>query len=225
MNIKHTQIATAIFALACRSQTAHADGWLLEAGVGYAKAKTSINFPGWFQAQPHDSNTVGTLAAGYGTSFGAFKLSTKLFYIPSTLQAGSTVQDSPFVAGENGNRVQVKLRDTWGISIEPGMAVGTAGLAYLKLGYAQAKANWSFNRPFYPDSYSGSHTFSGPMWGAGYRHNFGSRLYGFAEASRIDYRREKITMSLINSGVAKSYVDKFKPESTQATIGIGWQFD
>jgi hypothetical protein len=220
----HTTLIGAL-SLACFTPMAHADGWLLEAGLGQTKAKTDIVFPGWFKDQPSDRNVVETVAAGYSTAPGDFRLSAKLFYTPGQQQAGTTFQDSSSIPAETGDRVQMQLRNTWGFAIEPGVAVGSAGLAYLKLGYAQAKGNWEFSRPTVPDRYSGSATFSGPVWGLGYRHTLSPKLYGFAEFSQINYRNKDITMSINNSGTLDRYVDHFKPGNSLTAIGIGWQFD
>lgn len=211
--------------LTCFTPLAHADGWLVEAGLGQAKAKTDMAFPGWFKDQPSDRNVVGTVAAGYSTSLGNLRLNAKVFYTPSKQQAGTTFQDSRSDPAETGDQVQMQLRNTWGFSIEPGVAVGSAGLAYLKLGYAQSKGSWEFSRPTLGDRYSGSATFSGPVWGLGYRHNFSTKLYGFAEFSQTNYRKKNIAMLINNAGTLDRYVDNFKPVNTLTAVGIGWQFD
>lgn len=211
--------------LACFAPMAHADGWLLEAGIGQSRARTDIAFPGWFKDQPSDRNVVGTLAAGYFAARGGFSLGAKLFYTPGKQEAGTTFRDSVAIPAETGDRVQMQLRDTWGFVIEPGVAVGAAGLAYVKIGYAQTRGDWEFSRPTVPDHYAGSATFSGPLWGLGYRHRLSSGLYGFAEFSQIDYRNKDIAMTINNGGVRGRYVDHFKPSNTLMAVGIGWQFD
>jgi len=217
MNIRNLAITIALATASHAALAGGFDGPFVQAGAGLAHSKTDIHFTGWFDAKPGNDDFNGVIAGGYSKSFGKFNLAFSGHYILGNQKAGSTTQSFNAVDVED---ISMKLKRSWGVSIEPGLNLSEKTLAYAKLGYGQTKGTWQLARHAASDYHSGEQTFHGFSFGAGVKHKFMSNLYAFAELEHTSYRKKDIQMTVL--GV--TYTDSFKPETLMVSAGIGYRF-
>lgn len=211
MNYKKLAIIAALSAASSGVLAGGFDGPFVQAGIGGAHSRTDIRFTGWFDANESDSTVNGQIAGGYSKSFGQFNLAGSAFYLLGDQRAGEkTIQDS------NGlHKISMKLKNTWGISIQPGYNFTPSTLGYLKFGYTQTRGDWT-----YVNHASGESTFDGVSYGIGAKHQLAQNLYGYAEIQQTNFNRNKVHMTVDGN----HYTDSFKPESLTGFVGIGYQF-
>lgn len=197
-------------------------GPFVEAGISGSKTKTDVDFPNWFQADIDDDSVNGKVAIGYDQRFDRYVLGAKLYYTLGDQESGSTTQR--FRDTEEVSTLSFELDNSWGIELQPGIVFSEATFAYLSFGYARTTGEWTLDRPYYQDRYSGHVDFNGYSLGAGIKQklfqNVTSHLYGFAEVQKVWYQQESTSAIIAGS----SFVDDYDPEILTITIGIGWQF-
>jgi opacity protein-like surface antigen len=193
------------------------DGPFVQAGVGFASTKATVDFESWFNADTSHDSVNGQLAAGYSKAFGRFNLGATAYYVVGEQDAGKTTQAFDELETDT---IGLKLKQTWGLTIEPGYNFTDATLGYAMFGYAQSKGSWKFDRPLFQDSFSGDMTFSGFSFGAGVAHNFTSNVYGYVEVLQTNFGKEKVMVTAGDS----QYTDSYKPKSLTGFVGIGWTF-
>jgi opacity protein-like surface antigen len=217
MNSRHITLACALALTSPGALAGSFDGPFAQAGIGMASSKTNVIFTGWFDADVSDDSFNGQLAAGYSRAFGRFNLAASASYVVGNQAAGMTTQAYDDVQVDT---VDLVLKQTWGLSVEPGYYFSDATLGYLKLGYGQSTGTWKFVRPLFQDSYSGDATFAGFSFGAGAKHSFTANLYGYAEVQQANFGKEEIHLT-VNGHY---FTDSLEPESLTAFVGIGWKF-
>jgi hypothetical protein len=145
--------------LACSAHAQKAfDGVNLQLGLGLANSQ--INASGaqdnsWGGSLGGElglngkstANRVNGLASiGYSKSIDSYNLAANLFYVIGSQSAGGkTAGDSNTIFTPDGSQYSVseslsstyKLKNTWGITLEPGYYFGEQTLGYLKLAYVR----------------------------------------------------------------------------------------
>ncbi len=146
---------------------------------------------------------MGQIGAGFSHAFGLFNLAASAYYVLGDQDAMEAIFGAPYAA----NAVNAKLKNTRGISIEPGVYLDPSTLIYLKLGYM------STTRTLYT-SLSGSRddSFYGRIVGLGARYAFTPVIYGIAEAQQGQLR------ALTIDGV------ETRPNSQTIFLGMGYKF-
>lgn len=199
-------------------------GGFVQAAGAVVKSKTEIDFTGWFNVKPDDQSTVGELSAGYGWDFNGFSVRALGYYILGNQKAGTTTQNSPFNLNEVNDTVSMTLKNSWGLVIEPGMRLGQSAMVYGRIGYGWTSGEYVFTRPYWADRYSAATGYSGFLWGIGAQYAFSSNLYGFVQFHQTLYGRKDVIVTVVDNGVTYRYTDRFKPESMNITLGIGYRF-
>lgn len=209
--------AVAAVAVSSNSIAGGFDGAFVQAGMGVVKAKADVSFKNWFDAQIRDDNWESQVSVGYSWSFGRFNMAASAYYLPGKQNAGQTMQQYD---PTEIDRVSLKLRHGWGVSIEPGINLNESTLVYAKMGVGLSKGEWLFERPKFQDSYSGKTSFRGFSLGFGAKHKFTRNFYGFAEIQHTRFGRKSVTMAVDGN----NYTDAFKPELLTGLIGVGYKF-
>ena len=190
------------------------DGPFVQAGVGFANAQTDVSAPGWFSSKLSDNNSIGQIAAGYSQSMGQFNLAASAYYLVGDQKAGKFDYNTSSVGS-----IQLKNKNAWGVSIEPGFNLSETTLAYAKMGYVETKAqdsdNWTSGGLNRSASYNqSSHGYS---YGGGIKYKFSPKLFAVVEIQQINYQNQTWAYS-------NGYRVSMKPSSLTGTIGIGYQF-
>lgn len=224
--MKYVTFAAIAAAMACTAPAAAEDysGPYVQAGVGVAKGSSEIEFSDWFRDEVGDTQVNGTIAAGYARSFGRFNIGANVAYVLDDQNAGRTVQDYTRNPDEKGDVISVRIKDMWSLNLEPGVQIGAGGLLYGKISYAQANGVWTFERPFFNDATTGKMKLKGYGLGTGYKHNLGSRVYGFAEVQKTWFQQEDVPVTVVTHGATATYLDRYDTTSATAIVGLGIRF-
>jgi opacity protein-like surface antigen len=201
-------IATLAFAAALASSSAafgagSFDGFYVGAGLGLRGTSSKLSEPSTgTQIDGIGTNDIfGSFLAGYSFSpDGGFNIAGNVWY---ELGDATTHVDS----AAPGASVDYKLKNTFGLSIEPGWYLGTDTLSYLKASYARTEGEFSGSIP------TESKSFNGFGYGVGLKHLMTPNLFVYVEAEQRVY----------NSETFSSSVD-VKPKETHGIIGVGWKF-
>ncbi len=196
-------------------------GPFTQLGISVSKTKTQVDFPNWFRTDIDDTSVNGKVTAGYAHNFGRFALAGQLYYTLGKQESGSTTQR--YHESEEVSTLSFELNNSWGIELQPGIVFNDTTLIYLSIGYARTTGEWVLTRPYYQDHYSDHVDFDGYSLGAGIKQQLtyiSPHLYAFAEVQKTWYEEEAAPATIAQS----SFVDYYKPELLQATIGIGWHF-
>ena len=167
-----------------------------------------------------DTNAVGNLSLNYNKTYGDFNLGGGVFAMLGSQKAGS-LNSFAFDTGGVWSD-SWKLKNVWGVSIEPGYYVNKSVLAYAKVSYVQATGTNTFDYTQVPDPFvpggagSASHKHQGLGLGAGVKFMITNDLYGAVEIEQIDFNRK----SYWTDGATETY----KPGILKAGVSIGYKF-
>ncbi|MBK5914182.1 outer membrane protein [Rhodocyclus purpureus] len=182
------------------------DGPFVQAGVGFANSQSDYSET-WngnsLSTKLNDTSFVGQVAGGWSQSFGQWNLAASAYYTIGDQKAGKVTF--------NGDSAEFKLKDTWGVSIDPGYYINPQTLAYLKLGYVATKGELSAT-----GAGSDSETFNGYTYGVGLKYAFTPNLYGVAEIQQANFESKSAT-----DGADRV---SLKPNSLTGIIGVGYKF-
>jgi len=210
MNIKKVVLAVALSAASSAALAGGFDGPFAQIGIGFANAQSQLNFPGWLDVNVSDTSPVGEVAGGYSRSFGNFNLAASAYYTLGDQKAGN------FTDAEYHTSVQVRLKNTWGISIEPGFNAGESTLVYASLGYGETRG--SFVEYDSKGTFPWDQTLHGFSFGAGVKYKFTPNIYGVAELRQTNFQSKSI-------GFGGVYPEaSFKPNSLNGVVGVGCKF-
>ena len=161
-------------------------GFYGQVGLGMNSAGTNANLAGENESvspKLGEQNVAGNIALGY--NFGlpnGFNIGANVFYNIAGDAAGSitlTDSDGPFTANN-------RLKNIWGISIEPGYSFSDNSLGFLKLGWAMADNSWRLN----DDGESNTVSFgnsNGFLYGVGFKHAINKNVYVGVEVYQIAF--------------------------------------
>lgn len=154
------------------------------------------------------SNVNAALGLGYVKSFGKYSLGLNFWYVAGDQKAGN--YDFVDTGGVPGS-VEHKVKEMWGMSIEPGVYLDKESLLYARITpRAGIKKSFQYSEPYTSpdDSFVG-----GTAVGMGYKRRLNANLYGYAE---IDQAKFTVTGESDDKDSSVS--------SLTARAGFGYQF-
>lgn len=176
MKFQKLAIAAALGAASTLAMAGGFDGPFVQLGVGGSSTWTKISNAPELQTGANINGTTssgsfnGIVLAGYSKDLGAFEPSIKglnlaanIFYVIGNQNAGSASSSSSIGGFSQTLGVNsLKLKNTFGISVEPGWNFTENALGYLKFAWLNSRAS---GQASYSDSFRGgdstSFTFDG----------------------------------------------------------------
>jgi outer membrane immunogenic protein len=189
-------------------------------GIGYESASpstsTNVNVGG--------INVPTSVNIGNTNSFAGTATLGYTFAVTKDFLLGIGGEYSP-LSGEKQN-ISVSLlgqtlpagtfqkKNSYNFFVAPGLAVGTDGLAYAKLGYTGA----SFN--------TGGDTtnYTGYSLGLGYKHIIRNGFYGFGEVNYASYGNKSFSQSSLIEGVPVNVSISSNVNTMNLLVGVGYKF-
>lgn len=189
------------------------DGPSIQAGISLNAASTQLKdySP---DSKVVDNNVAGNLSLNYNKSYGSFNLGGGIFTVVGSQKSGSL---NSFNESSGGVWTDsFKLKNVWGISVEPGYYINNSLLTYAKVSYVQATGMNTFD---YTEQDEGAGTasknHSGLGLGVGVKFMITKDLFGTVEIEKIN----------LNS---KSYysdaAETYKPSLLKAGVSVGFKF-
>lgn len=229
------------------------DGFNFQLGIGgiQSQVNASNTQDTSLIPNPNINNTTtgtsfnGIASIGYSQSFdGLFKgfnLASNVFYVIGNQSAGNVsnttngvVTVDPSLSATQNLSGSYKLKNTWGISVEPGYYVSKNLLGYLKFAYVSSTANGSFScstsdsaclsGPYTyttNSSFSSNKTINGVGYGFGGKYQITQNVYGALDFLYVDY--SKISQDFSWTGINVSSAS-FKPQQYMGFLSIGYKF-
>ena len=174
-------------------------------GLGFAEKSSRSDWP-YGSSNRYDVSDKGSLAnlsVGYSYNFhNQFNIATNLFYALGSNQAG-----------EWRSSYKWKIKDVWGLSIEPGYYFSDSTLGYLKTGYAMASSEVVASGD---NAHYG--TTGGFLYGMGFKQLLTDNIYIGLETYQIDLSKSKTVISEGGSATTN------KPSLTYGGLTIGYKF-
>lgn len=186
----------------------------------------------------------GIASIGYSQSFDnlfkGFNLAANVFYVIGNQSAGNVSNTTNGVLATGGSTPQTetlsasyKLKNTWGISLEPGYYINKNLLGYLKFAYVSSSASASASCYTSDEACLGSDgsynsnasttinkTINGIGYGAGGKYQITKDVYAALDFLYVDY--SKINQTIAWTGVSTNA--SFKPQQYMGFISIGYKF-
>ena len=186
----------------------------------------------------------GLASIGYSQSFDnlfkGFNLAANIFYVIGDQSAGNESNTTNGVFANNGRTpitetltASYKVKNTWGISLEPGYYINENFLGYLKFAYVSSSASvsatcsssdggclrsdgsYGFN-----SSLSIDKTIYGVGYGAGGKYHITKEIYAALDFLYVDYSKINQTINWAGSPTNAS----FKPQQFMGFVSIGYKF-
>lgn len=232
--MKKLAIALAISAVGGSALAAGAfDGPYVQIGIGgvSTEVKTNYNDPvygvlnqylGFNQnATSSGGSFIGQILGGYSQSIDRFNIAGNIFYNIGNQNAGT----NSFGASGGGYALSMsqgfKLKNTWGLSVEPGFYVADKTLGYLKFSWFNASLDTTPSLALSTPSVSvgastnTSNTVNGAGFGIGAKQMFTENIFGFVEYQYVTYGSVSD-----NNTVGANY----KPNQNYGLVGVGYKF-
>ena len=165
-----------------------------------------------------DTNAVGNLSLNYNKTYGDFNLGGGVFAMLGSQKAGSLNSFADNTGGVWSD--SWKLKNVWGVSIEPGYYVNKSVLAYAKVSYVQATGTNTFDyTQAIPNADAGaaSHKHQGLGLGGGVKFMITNDVYGAVEIEQISFNRKDYWND-------PAYPETYKPGILKAGVSIGYKF-
>ena len=209
------------------------DGVNAQLGMGFTSLGTeySSNENNYTQPELYNNSTnvkgsqtgmLGNVALGYSYGINKqFNLAANVFYNFGSDNAGS-LSGSDNSTSSSGT-IQAKLKNIWGISVEPGYYFADKSLGFVKLGWAMASTSGSYNGSDADGSYSSSQsagTANGFLYGIGFKQLVTDNIYVGIDAYQIAFSSKSVTTSDQYGTDTASY----KPNMTYGGITVGYKF-
>lgn len=226
------------------------DGFNFQLGIGGAQSQvnasgtedTSISPNPNINSKTTGSSFAGIASVGYSQSldslFKGFNLAANVFYVIGNQSAGNvsnTTTSSDGLITENLSG-SYKLKNTWGISVEPGYYFTKDILGYLKFAYVSSSASGNFTCSTSDSScYNSSSgifnsasssssiakTINGIGYGVGGKYQITNDMYGALDFLYVDY--SKVNQSFSWTGYTVSNAS-FKPQQVMGFVSLGYKF-
>lgn len=213
MNVSRYFVAPAIIAMSSLAAAGGFDGPSVQAGVSISAAQTSLK-----DYSPDgtvgDTQAVGSLSLNYSKSYaGGFNLAGGVFSTFGEQNSGSLRS----FAGDTGGvwTDSFKLKNVWGVSIEPGFNLSESTLVYAKISFVQAKGENVYNYPLDFDAGSATANHRGTGFGGGVKFKLSEKVYGMVEVEQVNFNTKSYY-----SDVTETY----QPRLVKGTIGMGYRF-
>jgi outer membrane immunogenic protein len=194
-----------------------------QVGIGYEAVSpslsTSLNVGGvGIPAGISTSNSnsfAGTVTLGYTFAINKdFLLGIGAEYSPI---AGNSQNVNYSVLGANVPLGTYKKKNSYNFFVSPGMAVGTDGLAYAKIGYTGAQLETSGEG-------TSTTNYTGYSLGLGYKQIIKGGLYGFGEVNYASYGNQTNTQTGVIAGNPASISVTSSANVMNVLVGIGYKF-
>jgi len=168
-----------------------------------------------------EQNVAGNVALGYNYSLSnGLTIGANVFYNISGDSAGSIQALLDNGDGTSSNiTASNRLKNIWGISVEPGYAFKNDSLGYLKLGWAQAQNSWNLSAPGEPGFTQNFGTSNGFLYGVGFKHAINKNVYVGVEVYQIAFGKKSSTL---DDGELTTFSSK--PTYTYGGIVLGARF-
>lgn len=198
MKKKLTAIAVGSLLAVSASAQSGFTGWSIGGNLNFMTSSTELSGGGDKIKFGEPSQTLSVQGA-YGFDLGnKFVLSVGGSYGLTEADAGGFT-----VAGDT---YSLKLKNMFTVYVEPGYAISNNSLLYGKLATVSAKGEEKFN------NISGSETFTGFGFGAGFRHLLDKNLYVQVEFMQLGFSSKDVQGAT------------YKPSATTANFGLGYKF-
>ncbi len=123
------------------------DGPFVQLGIGGSSTSTNVSGTSGLNGSSSQGSVNGLVAAGWSQAIGSegFNLGANLFYVIGNQNAG---QNSGSYTDWDGNftgNTQNTLKNTFGISVEPGWNFTDSTLGFVKLAWLNSRNNFNTN--------------------------------------------------------------------------------
>lgn len=252
--MKRYSLFAALFLLSSAASAQQVfDGFNVQLGIGGIQNQVNASNTQdiTLVPNPNINNTTtgssfnGIASLGYSQSFDnvikGFNLAGNVFYVIGNQSSGSVSNttngisafDSSYSATETLSG-SYKLKNTWGISVEPGYYFNKNLLGYLKFAYVSSTANASVscytsdsvcsNGSIAPSSYSASSvnkTINGIGYGFGGKYQITQNVYTALDFLYVDYSKISQDISWVADNITNA---SFKPQQYMGFISLGYKF-
>lgn len=196
------------------------DGAYVGANVGGAYSSTkSSGFPNFDNGSSlngtySQGSFLGQITAGYSKEIEGFNLAGNVFYNVGNQNAGTSSNTGRI----NGTLVNISgqgvIKNSWGISIEPGYNINDQTMGYLKFTYNNGTLYGNLNCPTgcSTTSASSNSNLNGWGYGLGTKYLLTDSIFVTIEATHTQYN------SWNDGGVS------YKPNQTMGFAGLGYKF-
>jgi len=178
-----------------------------------------------------NDGAMGQILVGYSRNVsGKFNLAANAFYNFGNNKSGT------LSVVEGIARLDAKLKNVWGISIEPGFYFSDNTLCYVKLGYQEGdvKLNGNLdtsNIDLLPDftGYANTKSKGGAfLYGFGIKHLLTPNIYIGADVTRADYSNERLSGTYGSGGseapIPSELLINSKATQTSGLVTLGFKF-
>jgi hypothetical protein len=222
--------ATIFLITAASSATAGSfDGPFAQVGAGFAYLGSNVSVTQTYDTpftesyKGGETGAMGNVALGYSYELPqSFNIAANVFYNFGSQNAGQ------YNFGNVGDSYtyQSKLKNIWGVSVEPGYNFGDKSLGFLKLGWASATASVTssgsdagYSGALPPGTYSG--TSNGFLYGLGFKQLLTENIFVGVEAYQVAF--STVTQSG-SSATFGNVTGSQKPNLTYGGINLGYKF-
>lgn len=227
-----TTLALAVVAPLAFAQPTGLTGFYGQAGLGLGSSNmktttqtTESNVTETETLKYGESNVAGTLALGYNHGFSnGFNLGANIFYNFSNSNAGGATE----FEGAESEILNARLKNIWGISVEPGYAFSDQSLGYLKLGWAQASSSLQTTKVTATESTNTTINFgnsNGFLYGLGFKHLINKNVYVGVEFYQVLFgsKSRSVMEAGAEAGAAPQQY-RSSPTYTYAGLVLGVRF-
>lgn len=175
-------------------------------GLGFAaKSSRSDYLEEFGRVDLSDKGVLSNLSLGYSHNLnGRFNIAGNIFYAFGNNDAGQWQTEY----------YRWKIKDIWGVSLEPGYYFNDNGLGYLKLGYANTSSE-----DIEPSNNADYGNTGGFLYGAGFKQFLTDNIYVGIETFQINFSKSKTVVSQDGSNTTNN-----KPAVTYGGLMIGYKF-
>lgn len=234
--MKKTIAAIALAGLSATAFASDFDGVNVQLGIGGASTSTNVNGVSVNEQSPITANGKGSsgsanglVSLGYSHEIpetGGFNLAANLFYVIGKQKAGNTNNSGTWNDGTSDMYNQVgaerKLKNTFGISVEPGWNFTKSSLGYVKLAWLTSQQNVQGSSYAYEPSTGNSNSGSlneskrvnGFGYGLGFKQMITENIFGAVDLMGVTYG----SATYGDGGVTS------KPSQFMGFASIGYKF-
>lgn len=243
-------VKAAVFSCLCAVGSANADMVFdgVNAQLGAGISGTWINASGT-QDNTWDGDSLnlngtssaarfnGLASLGYSKSFDSFNLAANVFYVIGNQSAnGKSSSDSYTISipdvytGSVSENISssYKLKNTWGISVEPGYYFSNKFLGFLKLAYVNSSLQSSLfcnssDQYCANNTASANKSINGFGYGVGGKYAITENIYGAIDLMGVNYGSVSQSYNWFPDAEFKNNAN-FKPTQFLGFVSIGYKF-
>ena len=213
-------LAAVLVALTGQAVAGAFDGPYVQLGIGGASTQTESNYNelGLGNRNSNEGAFLGQILGGYSRAFDRFNLAGNVFYNIGNQKSGKN-SAAATASGYTGTISQeFTMKNTWGVSLEPGVYFADKSLGYLKLSYYNSQMNYDVGARLtgpdinYSSGFNSSKSMNGIGYGLGFKQLFTENIYGLVEYQYVQY-------DTWNDGPVS-----YKPNQNYGWIGVGYKF-